>query len=753
MQVLRSRPVETGRRASGRYVVRRVELRADGLLLVQGEADPDAEGAVEDGPAQLVLRERSSQAEHRVVLALGESGPARRFDAEVAISGLALVVDETSEWDAYVALDGTGAGEERLPAPPDARLAPTSVLPLDASLYRVRPHRRDQGYLSLTVRRLPPHAEVTRVEVENAAVTVDGFLPGAQAASTDGARLVARRRGTESDVFVAATIDGDRFSARLDLSELVDDEDTDVWDLRLEVPAVGTLRLGAHLDEVRNKKEAFVYPASILSRGAVQRRLRPYFTVENNLSIRSRPVAAARPRPASSAAAAARLPERERPKGVVKRRAEAVLAGAAERVAARLIERLSRAGSARLVRRPKPGPGERRTIHILLLNAYGMGGTIRTVINLVGYLADHFDVELISVMRRRRGPPTFAVPPGVRLTAVDDRITPQRNRFTAWLQRVLSARPSVLVHPDDPGHGACSLWSDLMLARKIRSLRSGVLVATRPALNLIAARLASPSVVTIGQEHLNFHAHRPELAEAIRHGYSKLDALAVLTHDDLRDYGEMLSSAPTRVVRITNALPPDLEGGQAQLDSKMVVAGGRLTWQKGFDRLVLAFAPVARRHPEWKLRIYGGGKKRGQLQRLILEHDLYNNVFLMGPTDRLGEELAKGAVFALSSRFEGFGMVLIEAMSKGLPVASFDCPRGPSEIVSPGRDGILVPEGDIDGFSEALLELIEDDDKRRRYGSAALEKAKAYDIGVIGRQWDELFEELGAANVTARTAG
>jgi glycosyltransferase involved in cell wall biosynthesis len=526
-----------------------------------------------------------------------------------------------------------------------------------------------------------------------------------------------------------------------------------VWDLRLDVPAGGTLRLGAHLDDVRNKKEAFVYPASILSRGDVQRRLRPYFTVENNLSIRSRPVTAARPRPASSAETATPLPQRERAADLVKRRAEAVLVGAAEKGAIRLIKGLNRAGSARLVRRAKPGAGERPTIYILLLNAYGMGGTIRTVINLAGYLAEHSEVELISVLRRRRGPSTFAIPPGVRLTALDDHVTPQRNRSTAWLQRVLSALPSVLVHPDDYGHRACSLWSDLMLARKIRSLRSGILVTTRPALNLIAARLACPSLVTVGQEHQNFHAHRPGLAEAIRHEYSRLDALAVLTHDDLHDYGEMLAWAPTRVVRITNALPPDLEGGQAELDSKMVVAGGRLTSQKGFDRLVPAFAPVARRHPDWKLRIYGGGKKRGQLRRLILEHDLYNNVFLMGPTDRLGEELAKGAVFALTSRYEGFGMVLIEAMSKGLPVASFDCPRGPSEIVSPGRDGILVPEGDIAGFSEALLELIEDDDKRRRYGGAALEKAKAYDIGVIGRQWDQLFEELVAADVTARTAG
>jgi glycosyltransferase involved in cell wall biosynthesis len=210
----------------------------------------------------------------------------------------------------------------------------------------------------------------------------------------------------------------------------------------------------------------------------------------------------------------------------------------------------------------------------------------------------------------------------------------------------------------------------------------------------------------------------------------------------------MLWPAPTRVVRITNALPPDIEGGRATLDSKIIVAGGRLTSQKGFDRLIPAFAPVARRHPDWRLRIYGGGKKLGQLRRLILDHDLYNHVFLMGPTERFGEELTKGALFALSSRHEGFGMVLIEAMSKGLPVVAFDCPRGPSEIISSGRDGILVPEGDISALSEGLLELVEDEDKRHRFGSAALEKARAYDIGVIGRQWDELFEELLARKVS-----
>ena len=719
--------------------MRRAEIHRDGSLLVQGRAHLDGAG---DGRAELVLRAELSRAEHRIVLARGQDGQADDFDAAVTVSTLAGAEGETNVWDAYIALDG--AGEERLGASADARLAPASVTPEDASLYRVRPYLRHQGHLSLAVTRLAPHAEVLELVVEDEAVDVHGFLPRPPAESSVGARLAARRRGTDSEVSAPATVEGDRFSARLDLGDLLHpSNESDVWDLRLEVPGAGTLRLGAHLDDVRDKKNVLVYPPRTLSRESVERRLRPYFTVENNLSIRSRPVKPKREEPALPSEPPTPSPQPETPErpSSPRRRLERMLAAVLEDVARRVIRSLGDGGRALRLPRAKSRRRERPKIHIVILHGYGMGGTIRTVINLAGYLAEHYEVELISVFRGRRVP-AFAIPHAVEVTVLDDRVSERPSRLLRWLHRVLSTRPSVLMHRDDYGHRACSLWTDLMLAWKIRSLRSGVLITTRPALNLIAARAAPPGLTTIGQEHQNFHAHRPGLAAAIGREYAKLDALAVLTHDDLNDYGEMLASAPTRVVRITNALPPDLEGDQAALDTKMVVAGGRLTYQKGFDRMIPAFAPVARRHPEWKLRIYGGGKKRGQLQRLILEHDLYNNVFLMGPTDRLGEELLKGAVFALTSRYEGFGMVLIEAMSKGLGVVSFDCPRGPSEIISPGQDGILVPEGDVAGFSDALLEVIEDEDKRRRFGRAALEKAKAYDISVIGREWDRLFEEL-----------
>jgi glycosyltransferase involved in cell wall biosynthesis len=372
---------------------------------------------------------------------------------------------------------------------------------------------------------------------------------------------------------------------------------------------------------------------------------------------------------------------------------------------------------------PQAGP-----VRFLLAHAWGFGGTIRTTLTLTGALArGPREVEIVSVLRRRERP-FFALPDGVTVRALEDRRTPTR------LARALGRLPSLLIHPEDYAYPWCSLWTDVQLLRGLRALRGGALVATRPALNLLAARLAHPSVTVIGQEHLNFGAHRPRLAADIRRHYGRLDALTVLSSDDLRDYGALLGD---RVRRIPNPVQ-ELDGGRSDGTAKVVVAAGRLNTQKGFDLLIDAWRPVAARHPDWTLKIYGSGPERAALEARAAGLP----VELPGRTDALGAAMAAGSLFALSSRWEGFGLVLVEAMGKGLPVVSFDCPRGPSDIVGDGDDGLLVPAEDVPGMTAALVELIEDPQRRAAMAAAARETARRYEPDAVVPHWDALLQDL-----------
>ncbi|MGI8622886.1 MAG: glycosyltransferase family 4 protein [Solirubrobacteraceae bacterium] len=559
---------------------------------------------------------------------------------------------------------------------PGAALPDPIIVPDGDGVARLRLRRSPSGHLAVHRRVLAPHAEIEAIDLGGATMDLILRPPGP---------VTARRREDGAEVTTHPDVSG-----RLDLFALGDG----LWSLR-----AGGRRVGRHLDGIPNKRECVVLPA--------HGRAQPYFTRENNLSVR------VGPRPPEPPA----RPEGHDP-GQTRSTQRRMLGPVAIAT--------HRAVTALMRTRPAPADAPER-IHVLLLHAYGVGGTIRTTLNLVEGLSAHADVELVSLVRRRDRP-FFAFPAAVATTDVVD----QRAGRGGRLDRL----PSLLVHPDDHAYPWCSLRTDLELVRRLRKMR-GTLITTRPSFNLLAARLAGPGLTVIGQEHLNFHAHRPALTRDTRRHYGRLAALGVLTEEDRRDY---TGTAPV-VERIPNAAPR-LEGGLAALDAKVVVAAGRLTVQKGFDRLIAAFAAVAREHPDWQLRIYGSGPERPHLRRLILEHDLYDSVFLMGRAWRLGEAFSQASVFALSSRWEGFGMVLVEAMSKGVPVVSFDCPRGPGEIVSHGVDGLLVPDGDVKALGAALLELVEDPERRRRYGAAAVEKARRYDVGPVAQRWEALLARL-----------
>ena len=231
--------------------------------------------------------------------------------------------------------------------------------------------------------------------------------------------------------------------------------------------------------------------------------------------------------------------------------------------------------------------------------------------------------------------------------------------------------------------------------------------------------------------------------------YPDLDALVVLTDQDRAAYRTMLDGA-LPLYRIPNTVRP-LPGAKADLSAKTVFAAGRFRYQKGFDLLIPAWAETAHRHPEWRLRLRGAGHLRPRLEDLVAEHRIEDSVTIEGPAEDIGSDMAEASVFVLSSRFEGFPLILLEAMSKGMGIVSFDCPTGPADIVDDHRNGLLVPPEDVTALATAIRELVEDEELRRRTAAAAIETAQQYTIEAIGPQWEALLEELASRGL--RPAG
>jgi glycosyltransferase involved in cell wall biosynthesis len=388
-------------------------------------------------------------------------------------------------------------------------------------------------------------------------------------------------------------------------------------------------------------------------------------------------------------------------------------------------------------------------IRLLIANAHVGGGTARTVSSTASALARRgHEVEIVSLLRRRRRP---AFPPGravhVRdlvdeLEAHPDPETAGERAAALW-RRVGSAAPSVVGHPLDRRTREWSLYTDAELVRWLRSVKDGVIVGTRPALNLALARYGRRDVVRVAQDHMNLQSYRPALRRALRRAYPRLDAVVCLTGRDAAQYEDLLGGR-TRVLAIPNGVPK-LRGHRAALDAPVVVTAGRLTAQKGYDRLLPVWARVAEQRPGWGLRIYGAGDQEARLQGMIERLGIGDSARLMGRTGRIFARMAEGSVFVMTSRKEGLPMVLLEAMGIGLPVVAYDCPTGPGDVIADGVDGYVVPDGDEAALEARLLQLMDDPEARRRLAAQGRAKAAEYDTDRLAERWEALFLELAAA--------
>ncbi|MFF8392422.1 glycosyltransferase family 4 protein [Streptomyces sp. NPDC016172] len=381
-------------------------------------------------------------------------------------------------------------------------------------------------------------------------------------------------------------------------------------------------------------------------------------------------------------------------------------------------------------------------ISFLIHNAYGIGGTITTTYNLAGALAERHDVEIVSALRHREHP-NLVLDPRVRLRALVD--------LRKEADHPLHQRPARVFPPAEYRHHQYSELTDQRIGECLAALDADVVIGTRPGLNVHIARQAPQRVLRVGQEHLTLDNHSPRLRTALRRAYRHLDVITTVTEADAAAYRRKMWLPGVHVEALPNSVP-DPALPPTDSTAKVVIAAGRLVPVKRYDLLIEAFAQVAAAHPDWQLRIYGKGEEQPGLRELIERLGLWNNVFLMGAATPMEAEWAKGSIGAAASNFEPFGMTIVEAMRCGLPVVSTDCPYGPGEIIQDGTDGRLVPVGDRDALAAALLELVGDDERRRRMSRAALDNARRFAPGPVVAQAERLLETAAAARTAGRKA-
>ncbi|UKK60388.1 glycosyltransferase family 4 protein [Prevotella communis] len=217
---------------------------------------------------------------------------------------------------------------------------------------------------------------------------------------------------------------------------------------------------------------------------------------------------------------------------------------------------------------------------------------------------------------------------------------------------------------------------------------------------------------------------------------SKLDALVLLTREDANSW-----KGVTNTFVIPNPTPFYPEESST-CESHKAICVGRLNEQKGYVYLIDAWTIVSKRHPDWILNAYGSGEIKEQLQMRIDEKGVSNSLILNEPTSDIIGKYLESSIYIMSSRFEGFPMVLLEAMSCGLPCVSFDCPNGAKDIIEDGRNGFLVGYLNVEQLADNICKLIENESLRKEMSNHAREDVKHYLPTEIMKLWERLFSDI-----------
>lgn len=363
------------------------------------------------------------------------------------------------------------------------------------------------------------------------------------------------------------------------------------------------------------------------------------------------------------------------------------------------------------------------------------GGMERVLLNKVAYLKQHTDWEITIVTTDQKQRPVFyPLPEGVRMMDLGINYT------------------------DDNNQGVWKKITGYLLKKKLHRQRlSALLELEKPDVMVSLYPSESsfyPSLKDGSKKVLELHFYKFFRLQYGRKGLlglidkfrtwqderivRKFDKFVVLSNEDRGYWGELpnIQVIPNAALFVAKK--------HSDVSRKRIIAVGRLDYQKGFDRLIEAWR-IVQQHPEfqgWQLDIFGQGEWKEMLQGRVQQYGLQGTLHINAPTKQIGEEYANSSMLVMSSNYEGFPMVMIEAMACGLPAVSFDFQCGPKDIIRHGVNGLLVKNGDIQGLADAMMTLMGDEALRKQMSLEARMVTETYSEEKVMGKWISLFEGL-----------
>lgn len=376
-----------------------------------------------------------------------------------------------------------------------------------------------------------------------------------------------------------------------------------------------------------------------------------------------------------------------------------------------------------------------KKISILALHL-GYGGIEKSIVALANILCSKYEVE-IATSYKLYEKSAFTLDERVKVKYLMKDLKPNRSEFKSAIKN----KKFITAFKE----GLLSI-KVLRLRRRtminyIKNCDSSVIISTRDIFNVWLGDYANDGVLKIGWEHNHYHDNYKYARSVIRSAYY-LDYFVLVSKSLTEFYSEHLSNSNCTCVYIPNIIEKIPEE-VAPLNEKRLVSVGRLSPEKGYMDLLKIYSALALKHSDWHLDIIGDGSEREKLEKYIKEHKLDDMVTLHGFQNRdyIDKILHKSSVYVMTSYTESFGIVLLEAMSHGLPCIAFDSAEGARELINSGMNGYLIKNRSYVAMSKKIEDLMKSREVRKKVGMAGRSSISIYTSEVVGKQWYNLIEE------------